>query len=349
MRANLPKLSPFALACLIAGILISGSALNGQTTIKREIDVGFSQLDDVRAVLKEVLSPQGKFVMLPDKGSVTVIDIPTGIFAAEEALAAAELPQPDVALEFQFVTGLPSRTTSITVAQEVPFPIEYGAPTIIVGPNGPIAYVPATPTKFQTRNIGVTSEATSTINLDGSITMDINTEHTEFEGFVNYGSGTFPAGGIGNVPVLGQVANPGFFSPFIQPGVIQMPIISTTRISTSIVVRPRVTGGVVKVDLIPRITIEPETESLSERGPEQIDFRDFRTTIEVAPGGVGRANGFQGASDAFNRHFLGNKNLDDGTTAIKVKAVLRAPADKTVVKSEEKVGGIIEPPEKAFP
>lgn len=44
--------------------------------------------------------------------------------------------------------------------------------------------VPATPTKFQTRNIGVTSESTSTLHPDGSVTLDRSTESTELEGFI---------------------------------------------------------------------------------------------------------------------------------------------------------------------
>ncbi|MDF1853204.1 MAG: hypothetical protein P1U85_20365 [Verrucomicrobiales bacterium] len=322
---------------LLATLLLSvlASTLFAQTTIKREISVGLAKIEDVRPILEGVLSPAGKFLMLSRKGSVLVIDTPEGVLAAEQALAGADFVQPDIALDFEFVTGLPSRTTSITVAQEVPFPTEYAPPTILVGPNGPFAVIPATPTKFQKRNIGVTSETTSTLNPDGSITMDINVENTEFEGFVNYGSGIFPVGAVGTIPVQGQVGNPGFFSPLIQPGAIQMPILSTTRISTSIVIRPRLAGGSVQVDLIPRLTIAPEPEALSEREPEQVDFRDYRTTIEVAPGSVGRVRGFSGASEEFNRHFLGAKNLEEGSTAIKVRAQLKRPNEKGEETSDE--------------
>lgn len=314
----------FLMTLLVLGL---ATTLWAQSTIKKEISVGFATVEEIRPILEGVLSPVGKFIVLKQKGSVVVIDTPQGILAAEQALAGANLTQPDVALDFQFVTGLPSQKSSITVAQEVPFPVEYAPPTILVGPNGPFAVIPATPTKFQKRNIGVTSETTSTLNPDGSITMDINVENSQFEGFVNYGSAIFPAGGFGTIPVQGQVANPGFFSPLIQPGAIQMPIISTTRISTSIVVRPRLSGGNVQVDLIPRLTIEPEPEELSEREPELVDFRNYMTTIELAPGGVGRAGGFRGASEEFNRHFLGAKNLEEGATAIKVRARLQKPAE----------------------
>ena len=116
-----------------------------------------------------------------------------------------------------------------------------------------------------------------------------------------------------------------------------MPIISTTRISTSVVLRPRLTGGVVQVDLIPRIAIAPEEDELSEREPELVDFRDYQTTIEVAPGGVGRVYGFQGASEEFNRHFLGAKNLKEGSTAIRVKAGFRKPGQESASENKESI------------
>jgi hypothetical protein len=253
-----------------------------------------------------------------------VIDTPQGILAAEQAVAVAAFPQADVALDFQFVTGLP-RKKSITVAQEVPFPTAYNPPTIIVQPGGGYTVIPATPTKFQKRNIGVTSETTSTINPDGTITMGINTEHTEFEGFINYGSAILPAGGIGTVPVNGNVANPGFFNPFIDAGAINFPIISTTRITTSIVIRPRVHLGAVELDVIPRLEVHPEQVAESEREPESVDLGQFRTTISIPRNETGRFYGFQGASDEFANQFFGAKAPDKGRSAIMVKATLKKP------------------------
>lgn len=308
---------------LLAFFSVTGHA---QSTIKKEIDVGVADLESIRPVLKEALTPAGKFVLLPNKGAVLVIDTPAGVLAAEQAIGGANLAQADVALDFEFVTGLPPRHHSITVGREVPFAVEFEPPRIIVGPSGGFTVVPATPTRFQKRNIGVTSETTSTVNPDGSITMDINTEHTEFEGFINYGSAILPAGGIGAVPVNGQVANPMFFHPFIDAGAINMPIISTTRISTSIVIRPRVNLGAVSLDVMPRLTIEPEEDEQSEREPEMVDLRQFRTTIEIPRGEVGKVRGLAGADDEFNRHFFGAENLESGSTAIVVKAKLQKPA-----------------------
>lgn len=317
-------MNPVRLFLVVVFWSIAGMSSFGQSTIKKEIDVGFADLETVRPVLKSALSPAGKFVLLPAKSAVLVIDTPQGILAAEQAIAVAAFPQADVALDFQFVTGLPRRK-SITVAQEVPFPTAYTPPTIIVQPGGGYTVIPATPTKFQKRNIGVTSETTSTINPDGTITMDINTEHTEFEGFINYGSAILPAGGVGTVPVNGNVANPVFFNPFIDAGSINFPIISTTRITTTIVIRPRVHLGAVELDVIPRLEVHPEQVAESEREPESVDLGQFRTTISIPRNRTGRFYGFQGASDEFANQFFGAKDPDKGRSAIMVKATLKKP------------------------
>jgi hypothetical protein len=107
------------LTAIVAGI---ASPVLAEPTLKKEIDVSFAPLEVVKPVLDPVLSPLGKFLMLANKGAVLVIDTPGGILATEQAIAAAQFPPADVALEFQFVTGLPARKTSIMVGQEVPFP-----------------------------------------------------------------------------------------------------------------------------------------------------------------------------------------------------------------------------------
>ncbi|MDF1859659.1 MAG: hypothetical protein P1U87_05555 [Verrucomicrobiales bacterium] len=313
-------LLPVAVICFF-----SGSLVFGQNTIKKEIDIGMSDLETIRPLLENALSPVGKFVLLPGKGTVMVIDTPSGIVAAEQAVQGAALPQADVALDFQFVTGLPSRK-SITVAQEVPFPTAYAPPQIIVGPNGRYTVIPATPTEFRRRNIGVTSETVSTVNPDGSITMDIHTERTEFEGFINYGSAILPAGGVGTIPVNGAVGDPTFFAPFIDAGVMNFPIISTTRISTSIVIRPRVHLGAVDLDVIPRLKIEPAEEDQSEREPELVDLKQFQTTISIPRNETGRVYGFEGAGDEFNNRFFGAETAKEGRSAIMVKASLKKPS-----------------------
>lgn len=314
---------------LIFGILIWTSASSHGQRMKKEIDVQYASMESVRPILKQTLSPNGKFVMLPSKGSVMVIDDMEFVAAAENALAGAQLPNPNVNLNFGFKTGLPVRRSSIHVGREVFFPTGWSAPkipnSVVVGPGGTFPITPAHPTGFQMRRLGVTSETVSTLNPDGTITMDINMENSSFEGFINYGSAIMPAGAIGNVPVNGQVGNPNFFQPLI-PNNILMPIISTTRISTSIVVRPRVAQGQVRVDMMPRFTIHTE-----EEGAENIDvdLKQFITTVEAANNQLGQITGFKNAGADFNRNFLGAKDPSKGGTAIVFKATISPPTPQT--------------------
>ena len=271
--------------------------------------------------------------MLPGKSSIMVIDTPEHIRAAEAALASAAFPVPDVSLSVGVQTGLPPRRTQITVGREVPFPTEYVAPTILVRPTGEFTVVPPTPIKFAKRNIGFTSDTTSRVNPDGTVTLDINTEHTEFEGFINYGSAILPGGGIGSIPISNQTANPQFFSPFFIGGGINMPVISTTRISTSIIVRPRISKGIVSIDMMPRLIMD-----VSEPGAEApvLDLKQYQTTLDVKNGTVGRVRGFAGASEEFNKEFLGVQPDLKGDVAIVFKAQLKKPiAKKPVAKGEK--------------
>ena len=319
------------LAGLFLGMAVFAmcSAGQAQQTVKKEIDVGLAPIETVRLVIKDALSPQGKFVMLPGKNSILVIDTPGAIVAVEKALAGAgeKIPQPDVALNFKFQTGLPSRRTRIEMTRQVPLPTAYDAPIIMVGPNGPIGVIPPTPTNFQERDFGTVSDTTTTLNPNGTITMDIKVEHTEFGGFINYGSAILPNRGIGIVPVANPVGHPQFFTPFIEGGGISMPIIDTTRISTSIIIRPRVAGGVVSLDMMPRLTIAPNADEAKDgAGDLVVNLPQFQTTLDVRDGEFGRAHGFRGAGDEFNRRFFDAKPTDlDGAVAITVGADFKPP------------------------
>ncbi len=295
---------------------------HSQIRVKREIDVSFAQMDQVRPILKKALSPTGKFVMLPSKGAVLVIDDAANIAAAERALAGA-LPKPNVQLAFAFQTGLPSRRTRIEFGREVFFPTAWEPgqiPNVVRGP-GPYPVTPAHPTGFQKRLIGTTSDTITTDNGDGTVTLSVNMENTSFDGFINYGSPINLVGGqIGTVPVAGQVGDPTFFQPFIENRIL-MPIISTTRISTTVVIRPRVKQGVVNLDMMPRLSVYT-----GEGAEVDIDLNQFSTIVPVGNNGVGRIFGFQNASEDFNRHFLNAEHPKQGSVAISVKANISAGA-----------------------
>jgi hypothetical protein len=200
--------------------------------------------------------------------------------------------------------------------------------------------IPATPTDFERRNIGVTSDTTTTINPDGTLTVDVNLEHTTFEGFINYGSAILPNGVIGTVPVANPVGNPQFFNPFINSGDILVPIIGTTHISTSVVIRPRLARGVVELDMMPRLVVEADEDNGAVEDVV-VNLPQFQTALNVKDGEVGRVHGFANAPEEFNRRFFNAKPGDrEGAVAITVKAALKPPgtAEAAASASEDTPG-----------
>ncbi len=123
------------------------------------------------------------------------------------------------------------------------------APTEPVGGAASIPVTPTTPTAFETRNTGVTLEVEPVVGPDGT-TIDLNLvpQVVEFEGFINYGSpilapASFTVNPLGNV----------FTQPrLITPNVINQPIFSSRKVTTSVSVwdgQTVVLGGLMREDV----------------------------------------------------------------------------------------------------
>ncbi len=307
-----------AAAVVVLLFLLAGTG-QAQKTIRKEIPVGHAPLEIIKPAVQEVLSPQGKFVMLPQKGSMMVIDTPENIKLVEEKLSKLEVPTPNVGLNFAFKTGIAAGSMGKGRPVDLnsfPFPTRFLPGAIIpTGPNN-VIIIPPHPTNFQRRNVGTTLDTQNHINPDGSVSVDVNFEHTEFEGFINYGSGVFPSGTNGVIPV-GQANNPRFFEPFLQRQNILVPVFSTTRITTQVLVRPTVRAGMVNVDMFPQLKVD---NGEKDKEAEVVTLKEFRTTLNVQNNGIGKIGGFKGATGAFNNEFLGGDAKQEGTNAIVIKA-----------------------------
>jgi general secretion pathway protein D len=103
---------------------------------------------------------------------------------------------------------------------------------------------PTTPTAFETRNTGVTLEVEPVVGPDG-YTIDLNLvpQVVEFEGFINYGSPIQTT----SSNALGQsIVN------VITPNVINQPIFSTRKVTTSVSIfdgQTVVLGGLMREDV----------------------------------------------------------------------------------------------------
>ncbi|MFZ0708943.1 MAG: Amuc_1098 family type IV pilus outer membrane protein [Terrimicrobiaceae bacterium] len=160
------------------------------------------------------------------------------------------------------VTTKSGRKAIVRVAREFPYPTEFSPPepppptsstsgTSVAPPVGTFVsqgvVTPSTPTAFETRNLGVTLEVEPIIGPDGyTIDLNLSPEVVEFDGFINYGS---PING----PILNPLPAPGVIaSTVLTPNVINQPIFSTRKVTTSVSIWDGQTvalGGLVREDV----------------------------------------------------------------------------------------------------
>ena len=189
------------------------------------------------------------------------------------------------------VTTKSGQRATIEIVREFRYPTTFEPPQIPqsfgggggggVGSSTTIAsfpVTPTTPTGFETRNTGVTLEVEPVVGPDG-VTIDLNLvpQVVEFEGFINYGSPirtVNPAAlGLGGVaPVLGVPS-----SVILTENVINQPIFSTRKVTTSVSVwdgQTVVLGGLMREDVQ---KVEDRTPII---GDIPLVGRLFRTNVD---------------------------------------------------------------------
>ena len=135
--------------------------------------------------------------------------------------------------------------------------------------SGAFPVTPTTPTSFETRNTGVTLEVEPVVGPDG-ITIDLNLvpQVVEFEGFINYGSPIQTT----STNFLGQTS-----TVILTPNVINQPIFSTRKVTTSVSVwdgQTVVLGGLMRED------VQKTEDRTPILGDIPIVGRLFRTNAE---------------------------------------------------------------------
>jgi general secretion pathway protein D len=181
------------------------------------------------------------------------------------------------------VTTKSGQRAVIEIVREFRYPTQFQPPQIpqtFGGGNNPnvalgsatggtFPVTPTTPTSFETRNTGVTLEVEPVVGPDG-ITIDLNLvpQVVEFEGFINYGSPirTSSVNALG----LAQTVE-------LTPNVINQPIFSTRKVTTSVSVwdgQTVVLGGLMRED------VQKTEDRTPLLGDIPIVGRLFRTNAE---------------------------------------------------------------------
>jgi general secretion pathway protein D len=145
-----------------------------------------------------------------------------------------------------------------------------------LGGGSSVPVTPTTPTHFETRNTGVTLEVEPVVGPDG-VTIDLNLvpQVVEFEGFINYGSPILaPSSSFLNTVTGGLVSSP---QSVLTPNVINQPIFSTRKVTTSVSVwdgQTVVLGGLMRED------VQKTEDRTPLLGDIPIVGRLFRTNAE---------------------------------------------------------------------
>ena len=156
------------------------------------------------------------------------------------------------------VTTKSGQRAVIEIVREFRYPTQFQPPQIpqtFGGSNNPnvalgnstggtFPVTPTTPSGFETRNTGVTLEVEPVVGPDG-ITIDLNLvpQVVEFEGFINYGSPIRTS----SVNALGMAQ-----TVELTPNIINQPIFSTRKVTTSVSVwdgQTVVLGGLMREDV----------------------------------------------------------------------------------------------------
>ncbi|MEP7015482.1 MAG: Amuc_1098 family type IV pilus outer membrane protein [Verrucomicrobiota bacterium] len=160
------------------------------------------------------------------------------------------------------VTTKSGQRAVIEVVREFRYPTQFQPPQIpqTVGSTAgtaagqvSIPVTPTTPIAFETRNTGVTLEVEPVVGPDG-VTIDLNLvpQVVEFEGFINYGSPILAPPAPMTNPITGLLETLGQQDRVLTPNVINQPIFSSRKVTTSVSVwdgQTVVLGGLIREDV----------------------------------------------------------------------------------------------------
>lgn len=141
------------------------------------------------------------------------------------------------------VTTRSGQAASIFIVDEFIYPTEYEPPELPSGGVGSTIVTPATPTSFESRDLGIILEVLPVADANRRyVNVTLNPQLVDFDGFVNYGSPIFsPSDGI-----------LGLSSTVLTENTILMPIFSVRKVDSNLVVADGATiviGGLLKQEV----------------------------------------------------------------------------------------------------
>ena len=150
------------------------------------------------------------------------------------------------------VTVTSGRKATININRKFPYPRDYSPPTVVAAsaPGQIQPANPATPTSFESRNVGVQLEVEPTVGPDGyTIELSLSPQITEFQGFVNYGS---PINSVAPVFAPGGALILGSQNVLLTENRILQPVFSVRQVDTQVTLydgQTVVLGGLMREDV----------------------------------------------------------------------------------------------------
>ena len=150
------------------------------------------------------------------------------------------------------MTVTSGRKATINITRKFPYPKDYSPPQVpqTQASGGFQPATPATPTSFETRNVGVQLEVEPTVGPDGyTIELSLSPQITEFQGCVTYGT---PIQTIAPNQTLGGFNTVSTTSVTLTENKILQPVFSVRQVDTQVTVydgQTVVLGGMLREDV----------------------------------------------------------------------------------------------------
>jgi general secretion pathway protein D len=165
------------------------------------------------------------------------------------------------------ITAQDNQEATIEITREFRYPSEFTPPTVpqigagpaagagagAAAPSQSIPVAPSTPSAWATKNTGVTLKVTPKIMGDNyAVSLDLEPEVVEFEGFINYGSPIKSVTMSSALSLAGVAVNQTPTSVTITDNVINQPIFAVRKVRTNVTILDGETitlGGLIREDV----------------------------------------------------------------------------------------------------
>ena len=320
--------------------------------VVRDLPLGYANLTSLNEVLPDLLSKNGKHIILKPAGIIRITDTPENIESVRGILKALSVPPSNVRIVVTgrsiggtrttgtqisgrygrvqggtgFITNLPPRQTPGVIRQPtingrpVTGPVQSSGGRIMMPRGG-----------FQVNRVNQLG-SNSSLNQQSLLVqsgaeayLEVVKEVPMVDYFTRYLVGSA-------VPYV-IVGPNGVARTFLPGGTFEVPEIRWEKAGSRLMVRPVVQGNLITVEVIPQITsihiVNPQKfrdrriNTYLTGADQYVSFTGLKTTVTVADGATVTIGGFSQAPPEFNRYFYGfGRSTSGGAGSFTLRATI---------------------------